>query len=178
MNFPKRIHIIGSVGSGKTTLARKLSEVMGIPYYEMDNVVWIRNQHGDVRRTEQEKEVLIEQITRSSWWVTEGVHTDEWVQPAFQRADLIVFLDIPYMLRVYRIIKRFIKQKMRLEKAHYHPNLQMFFNMLKWNRWFEQVGKTRFFQMNQLAEEKIVILKSQQALEEWLEYRGIKKDSA
>jgi adenylate kinase family enzyme len=38
-NIPKRIHIIGSVGSGKTTLARTLSSRLNIPFYELDNVV-------------------------------------------------------------------------------------------------------------------------------------------
>lgn len=30
--IPKRIHIIGSIGSGKTTLAKVLSNHLGIPY--------------------------------------------------------------------------------------------------------------------------------------------------
>ncbi|MFU8690619.1 EutP/PduV family microcompartment system protein [Rossellomorea sp. FS2] len=31
--IPKRIHIIGSVGSGKTTLARALSTATSIPFH-------------------------------------------------------------------------------------------------------------------------------------------------
>ncbi|MFG3612939.1 hypothetical protein M2M59_01205 [Rummeliibacillus sp. G93] len=31
--IPKRIHIIGSIGSGKTTLAKKLSDQLSIPYF-------------------------------------------------------------------------------------------------------------------------------------------------
>ncbi len=34
-----KIRIIGSVGSGKTTLAKKLSEMEGIPYFETDRIV-------------------------------------------------------------------------------------------------------------------------------------------
>jgi shikimate kinase len=36
--YLKKIHIIGSVGSGKTTLARTLSSHLNIPFYELDNV--------------------------------------------------------------------------------------------------------------------------------------------
>lgn len=50
-HLPKKIHIIGSVGSGKTTLARTLSSHLNIPFYELDNVVWKRFQSGDVRRS-------------------------------------------------------------------------------------------------------------------------------
>ncbi|WP_440338356.1 shikimate kinase [Lysinibacillus sphaericus] len=40
--FPSKIHIIGSVGSGKTTLAKELSAKLNIPYYELDNVVLVK----------------------------------------------------------------------------------------------------------------------------------------
>ncbi|WP_346725815.1 hypothetical protein [Alteribacter keqinensis] len=42
-----KIHIIGSVRSGKTTLAKKLAKKTGIPHFELDNVVWERHQSGD-----------------------------------------------------------------------------------------------------------------------------------
>jgi shikimate kinase len=41
-DVPNKIHIIGSVRSGKTTLARTLSSKLKIPFYELDNVVWKR----------------------------------------------------------------------------------------------------------------------------------------
>ena len=44
-----KIDIIGSVGSGKTSLAKQLSKEYNIPYYEQDNIVWIRTEHGDIR---------------------------------------------------------------------------------------------------------------------------------
>lgn len=56
--FPQKIHIIGSVGSGKTTLARKLSKTLQIPYYELDNVAWMRKESGDILRTDEEKGAL------------------------------------------------------------------------------------------------------------------------
>ena len=37
-----KIDIIGSVASGKTTLAGKISQKYNVPYYEKDNVVWDR----------------------------------------------------------------------------------------------------------------------------------------
>ncbi|WP_054705170.1 AAA family ATPase [Bacillus sp. JCM 19041] len=46
LNSAKKIHIIGPVGSGKTTLARKLANLLEIPAYELDNIVWERRQRG------------------------------------------------------------------------------------------------------------------------------------
>jgi len=53
---PDKIRIIGSVGSGKSTLARALSDQLGIPYYELDNMVWRRTDHGDVKNSFEERD--------------------------------------------------------------------------------------------------------------------------
>lgn len=44
-----KIDIIGSVASGKTTLAKRISKKYGVPYYEKDNIVWKRTAGGDVK---------------------------------------------------------------------------------------------------------------------------------
>ena len=44
-----KLDIIGSVASGKTTLARELSEAYHVPFYEKDNIVWKRTTSGDKR---------------------------------------------------------------------------------------------------------------------------------
>lgn len=139
--FPKKIHIIGSVGSGKTTLARKLSSMLNVPFYELDNVVWKRHKYGDIRRTKKEKEEYLNTITHSETWIIEGVHHEDWVANSFRDAELIILLDTKYSLRTYRIIKRFLLQKIGLEKSNYKPTIKIFFKMFKWNRHFEEVGK-------------------------------------
>ena len=155
----KRIHIIGSVGSGKTTLAKEISSQLHIPYYELDNVVWIRHKSGDIRRTEQEREAYLNSILQSDSWIIEGVHNEEWVNNCFHHADLIIFLDTKYSIRTYRIIKRFLKQKLRLEKANYKPTLAIFFKMFKWNRYFEEVGKVHFSNKFGIHKDKIKVIK-------------------
>ncbi|MCF2648313.1 AAA family ATPase [Niallia circulans] len=141
---PAKVHIIGSVGSGKTTLAKELSTKLEIPYYELDNVVWMRKENGDSRRTEEEREKLLHRIVQTDKWIIEGVHHDEWVKNSFQQADIIIFLDTNYYIRTYRIMKRFIKQKVGIEKAHYQPSFKIFFKMFQWNKHFEEVGKPDF----------------------------------
>jgi adenylate kinase family enzyme len=74
MKVNRKIHVIGSVGSGKTTLARKLSAQLAVPHYELDNVVWERRPHGDRRRTEKERDALLQEIIASDSWIIEGVH--------------------------------------------------------------------------------------------------------
>ena len=168
MAIPKKIHIIGSVGSGKTTLARELSSKLDIPYYELDNVVWIRKKSGDIRRTEQERKEYLNSIIQSESWIIEGVHNEDWVSNSFHNADMIVFLDTRYSIRTYRIIKRFIKQKLRLEKSNYKPTFKMFIKMFKWNRYFENVGKVNFFNIYGRHNDKIEVTKNVKLIKKYL----------
>ncbi len=155
----KKIHIIGSVGSGKTTLARKLSSELNIPHYELDNVMWKRRSSGDIKRTEWEREEFLNSIVQTDYWIIEGVHSEDWVSSSFHHADLIIFLDTKYPIRTYRLIKRFLKQKLGLEKSNYKPSWRIFFNMFKWNRDFENVEKIKFFNDYSALEEKIKIVR-------------------
>ncbi len=154
-----RIHIIGSVGSGKTTFAKQLSSKFKIPYYELDNIVWIRDKSGDIRRTEKEREEYLNTIVQSNSWIIEGVHNEEWVSSSFKHAEVIIFLETDYQIRTYRIIKRFLKQKLRLEHSHYKPTWQIFLKMFKWNRHFEEVGKPSFLNMSRVYNDKLLIIK-------------------
>lgn len=166
---PKRIHIIGSVGSGKTTLAKKLSANLHIPFFELDNVVWRRHESGDMRRTELEREEHLNGIVQSEAWIIEGVHNENWVANSFHCAELIIFLDTPYSLRTWRIIKRFLLQKLKLEKSNYKPTINIFFKMFKWNRYFEEVGKPNFFNNYGIYSEKLMIVTNNKAIMNYFE---------
>ncbi|WP_400241518.1 DNA topology modulation protein FlaR [Niallia sp. JL1B1071] len=156
---PTKIHIIGSVGSGKTTLAKELSIKLQLPYYELDNVVWLRKDNGDIRRSEKEREKFLYAIVQTDKWIIEGVHSEDWVSSSYLEADIIIFLDTNYFIRTLRIIKRFIKQKVGLEKAHYQPTFKIFFKMFQWNKHFEEVGKPNFFKKYQKYQEKVFMVK-------------------
>lgn len=155
---PKKIIIIGSVGSGKTTLAKELSAKLQIPFYELDNVVWERHKSGDIRRTEVERKEYLNKIIHSEGWIVEGVHNEDWVENSFQNAELIIFLDTNYAVRTYRIIKRFVLQKLGVEKSNYNPTLKVFLRMFKWNRYFEEEGKPNFFKKFALHHDKTLIV--------------------
>lgn len=157
-NIPDRIHIIGSVGSGKTTLARILSEKYDIPYYELDNVVWERHESGDIRRTDSDRDWYLNQIVNTNRWIIEGASLHDWVGNSFKNADIIIFLDTPYYVRVFRIIKRYFRQLKGVESANYKPSFKMFKKMFRWNRIFEKESKPMILKMLQSDEFNSIIL--------------------
>lgn len=170
----KKIHIIGSVGSGKTTLARKLSKDFNIPYHELDNVVWKRFQTGDVRRSEKERDAYLKKIVTSDAWINEGVHY-QWVTESFVNAELIIFLDTRYSKRSYRITKRFFLQKLGLEKSHYKPTFTMFKRMFRWNTYFEKVSRREIIELLKEFDHKVIILRNNNELVTYLEEKEKKE---
>ncbi|WP_221568433.1 DNA topology modulation protein FlaR [Alkalihalobacillus sp. TS-13] len=163
----KRIHIIGSVGSGKTTLAKVLSDRLQIPHYELDNVVWRRTAFGDVRRTEQERDERLGEIISTEQWILEGAH-HTWIKESLQNADCIILLDTPYSKRVYRIIKRFIFQKFGLEKANYKPTFKIFRKMFVWNAAYQNQNRQEILELLSTYDEKVVILQDNKQIEKHL----------
>lgn len=159
----KKIMIAGPVGSGKTTFAKRLSTKMTIPYYELDNLIWDRRPAGDRPYPEEESSRQLQDILAQDSWIIEGTTTKNWIKPAIASADIIFVLLPPYRIRLYRIIHRFIKQKMNQETAHYKPTIHIVKMMFIWNHHFEEKN---LFELQQLADsshKKLTLLTSKNA---------------
>lgn len=130
-----KILIVGTVGTGKTTLARKLSKEYNIKYYEIDSIV-----HDDVnkkKRTPQQQNEIISNINKEDGWIIEGVLREN-LEYLLEIAEKIIYLDIPKNIRNKRILTRYIKQKIGIEKSNYKPNIEMLKMMFKWSNEFEK----------------------------------------
>ena len=80
--------------------------------------------------------------------------------------DKIIYLNMPVYTRKIRIFKRFIKQKLGIEKSNYKPTLKMLIQMYKWTEKQENELKER---EEQLAKHINKLIKISNA-KEWEEY--------
>lgn len=130
-NNNMKILIIGTVATGKTTLARKLSKKYKIKYYEIDSIVHDDENNGR-KRTKEEQNEIINKINKNKDWIIEGVLRKN-LEYLLELSDEIIYLDIPKYKRNIRILIRFVKQKLKIEKVNYKPNFEMLKNMYKWS---------------------------------------------
>ncbi len=98
----KRVMVLGQAGAGKSTFARRLGEITGLPVYHMDRVHW---QPGWVERDAKEKRCMVERIHALDEWILEGGFSATYRTRA-ARADTAIWLDLPLGLRSRRIVKR------------------------------------------------------------------------
>ncbi len=102
----KRIMVIGvSSGVGKSTFARKLGEVLDINVYHLDALFWKPNW---VQASIEEFSQAQQEIVKQDQWIIEGNYT-----PTFgirtEKADTIIYLELPLHTCMYRVLKRWIK---------------------------------------------------------------------
>ncbi|NUU76474.1 AAA family ATPase [Paenibacillus xylanilyticus] len=159
----KKILILGIVASGKTTLARELSQKLNIPWYELDTIVHHDTPHGRNKRTPDEQVTVIKDIDRSGPWIFEGTDRESY-RCLWDMADTIIFLDTPLRKRKIRIFLRFIKQNLGLEKSHYKSDWQMLKMMYAWTRDFER-NRVDFEKRLQHYDQKLMILTDNKKIE-------------
>jgi adenylate kinase family enzyme len=99
---PDRILLYGVTGSGKTSLAPRVSAATGIPWHSVDELTW---EPGWVGVPADEQRRRIEAICAEERWILDTAY-GSWIEIPLSRADLIVALDFPRWLSLFRLIRR------------------------------------------------------------------------
>lgn len=126
-----KIDIIGSVASGKTTLAREISARYGVPCYEKDNIVWERTPNGDRQRTPEERDRLFNEIISGDDWIVEG-SPRKVLRESFESCDFIIVLDVKTRIRLCRVIKRWLMQRAGKVAYNSKPTIRFLLYNFKW----------------------------------------------
>ena len=117
----KRIYIMGPVGSGKTTLAKRLSIKYHIPLYELDKIVWDDEFH--IKRTDDEIHQSFQKIIHKKAWIIEDVGRNKF-QLGRDLADVIYYIRMSKIKAYYRVSKRWIRQRIGKEEYSYPPTMK------------------------------------------------------
>ena len=104
-----RIYIIGGPGSGKSYLARRLSESLKIPVLHLDDIHWDeKDVDFTVKAPEKERDRKFREIVKKKDWIIEGAF-NSWISLALDKADHIILLKVGKYLRALRLCARNVK---------------------------------------------------------------------
>lgn len=159
-----KIRIIGCSGSGKTYFAERLSEKHNIPHYDLDDIQWDNSQNSyGVQMPVEKRNQMLHAILQQPEWIIDGVYY-AWVQRSFEEADTIYVLDMPKYLYKFRILKRFIKRKIGLEKGK-KETLKSVSNLLKWTDTFQNTNMKDIIRILEPHKDKVVFIKKKSEID-------------
>jgi adenylate kinase family enzyme len=126
-SFPyKKVVVVGTTSSGKSTLAEQLARKLGGEFIELDALNWEPNW------TPAGDELLksrAEEATRSPCWVVAGNY--RITRPVtWTRAEAVIWLDYPFPVVLWRLTKRTIKRAIKQEEL-WNGNRERFWWHLK-----------------------------------------------
>lgn len=164
----KRVLVIGSGGSGKSTFSQKLAAKTGLPLFHLDALFWkpgwLAPGSADWHKTVA---ALIEQDN----WILDGNYGGT-LELRLSKADTIFFLDMPNWRCVWNLVKRRIKYA-RITRPGMPAGCpeKINFTFLAWVWGYPKRNKPKVLnsiETHKQADAKVLIFKSYEAMETFL----------
>jgi hypothetical protein len=102
----KRVAVFGNAGGGKSTLARRLAELTGLPLYVLDMMQF---RPGGMKVPQHEFLQAHADLLRRDEWIIDGFGSTTLAWERFAAADTLVYVDLPLFVHYAWVTKRLIK---------------------------------------------------------------------
>lgn len=106
---------MGPPGSGKTSFAKKICQELKIKNFDLDDVKFRKDSYKKIDSKKRNKK--LKEILKNKQWVIEGSYAHSWINPAIKKANIVIILKKPFILTMKRILMRYLKRKIKKDKA-------------------------------------------------------------
>lgn len=163
----RRVLVIGSGGSGKSTFSTRLGKLLNIEVLHLDKFFW---HPGWVETPKSEWQKNVEELLSREAWIMDGNYSGT-LDIRFKACDTVIFLDMSRIVCLWRVLKRAIKyrDKNRPDLAEGCPErLTLEFILWIWN--YPSRTRPKIVKMieSNHEEKKVVWLRSQTDAESFL----------
>jgi len=162
----ERVIIIGCGGAGKSTLARKLGEMTGLPVVHLDQLFW---KPGWVEMPKEEFDaVLLNEVAKEKW-IMDGNY-NRTIQQRLTRCDTVIYLDFSRLACLMGVLKRVVTTYgcVRPDMGAGCPE-RFDPDFLKWVWNFNQNKRESYYQLlRNTTHARVIILKNRRAVNEFL----------
>jgi len=104
----RRILVVGSPGSGKSTLSQELASVLGLPYVPMDrDFFWLPGW--EMRKRDEARQLIAEAVMAERWLI-DGTGANS-LDLRLPRSELVIWLKLPRALCLRRVVRRWMQYR-------------------------------------------------------------------
>ncbi|MEH1830915.1 MAG: adenylate kinase [Nostoc sp.] len=101
----KKVAVFGNAGGGKSTLSKRLSQITGLPLHVLDK---IKYQSGGTEVLHEDFLSAHQKILATDQWIIDGFGCMETLWPRLDKADTLIFVDLPLYVHGWWVTKRLI----------------------------------------------------------------------
>jgi adenylate kinase family enzyme len=106
----KRVAVFGNAGGGKSTLARRLAALTGLPLYVLDMIQFRAGSDKVPHKVPHDEYLQAHaELLRRDEWIIDGFGCVASAWERFARADTLVYVDLPLGTHYWWVTKRLIK---------------------------------------------------------------------
>jgi adenylate kinase family enzyme len=163
----QRILVIGCGGAGKSTVARRLADRLGLPIVHLDRVYW---RAGWTPTPEDEWRAVVAELIAKPRWVMDGNYGGTMAM-RLSAADTVIFLDLPRVVCLWRVVKRRVMYHGR-SRPDIAPGCaeQLNLEFLSWILWtFPNRHRQRNLERLKQGGARVIILTSQRQVDRFLD---------
>ena len=98
----QRINVIGTSGSGKSTVSRQIAKRLNLPYIELEELCW----QGNWTELDNDKFFFkVQKAVSTDHWVLDGTYS-RTRHIKWKRVQMVIYLDLPLLVVFYRVLRR------------------------------------------------------------------------
>ena len=166
----KKIAVIGAPGTGKTTLAKKISKIYNIPVTHIDGIHHLQNWE---IRDKKERDKIILEIVEKERWIIDGTYKST-LKTRLEKADLIIWLDFSTFAQIKGVMERYLKnkgaEKPEIPGCKEKMDKEFLTYVLKYNK---NKRKIILENLENIDKEKVLIFKNRNQVNKWVRKQKI-----
>lgn len=162
----KRVVVLGVGGAGKTRLAHAIARSTGLPIVHLDRIFW---RPGWQLAPRDEARAALDEAVAQERWIIDGNFLSAG-DARFERADTVVFLDLPRTTCLARAVRRAVRDRGRTRPDLPDGCPEGFdWRFYKWIWNFGRDDRPRILERLDETDAEVVHLRSRAAVERYVE---------